>query len=241
MNVGSIAMTGPAGGARGGADSTDARAPALSSVRTLRQAAVLFFHHGSPRLLAVHLLVLVALRLAHGGFGLGDLLAMLGVAIYWPLQEWVMHIHVLHMQPFVWRGRRIDTLMARVHRAHHREPWNLDFVFLPVKVLVALIPVNVLVWWLAMPGLGVALTGMMAMVAAALVYEWVHYLTHTPYRPRSGYYRAIWRGHRLHHFKNERYWHGFTVPLVDTLLGTAPDPRTVETSQSCRDLERRGE
>ena len=45
-------------------------------------------------------------------------------------------------------------------------------------------PVVVAVWWVALPT-GPALTGMASMAAAALVYEWVHYLTHTPYRPRS--------------------------------------------------------
>lgn len=228
-------MTGPAGGA----PTHRRRAPELSSVKTLPQAAALFFHHGSPRLLALHLLALLALRLAHGGFGVGDLLVGLGVAIYWPLQEWVLHIYVLHMRPFRFRGRRVDPLMARIHRAHHREPWNLEFVFLPVKVVLPLIPLNALLWWLTMPDLGVALSGMTAMAAAALGYEWVHYLTHTPYRPRSRYYRSIWRGHRLHHFKNERFWHGFTMPLVDTLLGTNPDPRTVELSATCRDLDGR--
>src|SRR5690606_6919704 len=77
MDAGSIAMTGPAGGA----PTHRRRAPELSSVKTLPQAAALFFHHGSPRLLALHLLALLALRLAHGGFGVGDLLVGLGVAI----------------------------------------------------------------------------------------------------------------------------------------------------------------
>lgn len=215
------------------------RRPELGSVESLPQAAALFFRHDSPRLLVVHLGVLLAVRLVHGGLGPGDLLAVVAVAIYWPLQEWVLHIHLLHMRPFHLRGRRVDPFMARIHRAHHREPWNLDFVFLPVKVLLPLIPLNALLWWLAVPSTGPALTGMTAMAAAALLYEWVHYLTHTPYRPRSRYYRSIWRGHRLHHFKNERYWHAFTVPLVDTLLGTNPDPRTVEQSATCRDLDGR--
>jgi hypothetical protein len=125
-----------------------------------------------------------------------------------------------------------------MHRAHHREPWNLDYVFLPTKVLVPLVPLNVLVWWAIMPTLALALTGMAALGAAALVYEWVHYLTHTGYRPRSRYYRRIWRGHRLHHFKNEAFWHAFTVPLVDDLMGSGPDPTEVELSATCRTLGR---
>ena len=35
------------------------------------------------------------------------------------------------------------------------------------------------------------------------VYEWIHFLIHTAYRPRTSVYKAIWRNHRLHHFKNE--------------------------------------
>ncbi len=56
-----------------------------------------------------------------------------------------------------------------------------------------------------------------ALVTAALVdyvlifgYEWTHFLIHTAYRPSSRFYRAAWRSHRLHHFKNERFWHGVT-------------------------------
>jgi hypothetical protein len=208
------------------------------SIRTLRQAALVFFGFPSPRLLAANLLVLLALRVAWGGWSIWDLAVALAVALYWPLQEWVLHIHLLHMKPFSWRGRTIDPMMARTHRAHHREPWRLELVFLPVKVLVPLIPLNVILWLFIMPSPGLGLTGMTGMAAAALLYEWVHYLTHTHYRPRGAYYRKIWRGHRLHHFKNEHYWHGFTVPLVDRLLGTDPDPDTVELSPTCRTLGR---
>jgi sterol desaturase/sphingolipid hydroxylase (fatty acid hydroxylase superfamily) len=51
-------------------------------------------------------------------------------------------------------------------------------------------------------------------VSLGLVYEWVHYLVHTDYRPRTAPYRAIWRHHRLHHYKNEHYW--FTVTTTNT-------------------------
>lgn len=224
----------------GGSPERSPRSSVPPSVRTLRQAARLFFEHASPRLLGLHLLVLLAARLAHGEFGVIDGLIVLGVAIYWPLQEWVLHVHLLHMEPRTIGRHRIDPLAARVHRAHHRDPWNLAFVFLPVKVLLALMPVNAVVWLVLTSSFGSALTGMTAMAAAALLYEWVHYLTHTPYRPRSRYYRSIWRGHRLHHFKNERYWHAFTVPAVDTVMGTNPDPRSVPLSPTCRDLDGRG-
>ena len=54
----------------------------------------------------------------------------------------------------------------------------------------------------------------------ALAYEWTHYLTHTSYVPRGRYYARICRAHRLHHFKDEGFWYGFTLPFVDALLRT---------------------
>ena len=68
------------------------------------------------------------------------------------------------------------------------------------------------------------------------VYEWCHFLIHTPYRPQGRYYRAIWRGHRLHHFKNEHYWFGVTSTVADHLLGTAPNQAEVARSGTARTL-----
>jgi hypothetical protein len=68
-------------------------------------------------------------------------------------------------------------------------------------------------------------------------YEWVHYLVHSDYRPRTRAFRAVWRNHRLHHYKNEHYW--FTVTTAgtaDRLFGTYPDTASVQTSKTVRDL-----
>jgi sterol desaturase/sphingolipid hydroxylase (fatty acid hydroxylase superfamily) len=68
-------------------------------------------------------------------------------------------------------------------------------------------------------------------------YEWVHYLVHSDYRPRSAWFRSVWRNHRLHHYKNEHYW--FTVTsagTADRLFGTYPDPASVQTSPTVRAL-----
>ena len=65
-------------------------------------------------------------------------------------------------------------------------------------------------------------------------YEWIHFLIHTSYVPRSRWYKRVWRNHRLHHFKNERYWHGITNTISDTVLGTNPDQREIERSPTAR-------
>jgi sterol desaturase/sphingolipid hydroxylase (fatty acid hydroxylase superfamily) len=68
------------------------------------------------------------------------------------------------------------------------------------------------------------------------LYEWPHFLIHTPYRPHGRYYKSIWRGHRLHHYKNERYWFGVTSTVADLALRTAPDQTTVPKSGTARSL-----
>ena len=72
-------------------------------------------------------------------------------------------------------------------------------------------------------------------------YEWTHYLIHSDHRPRTRAYRAVWRNHRLHHYKNEHYW--FTVTTAgtaDRLFGTYPDPETVPTSPTAKNLHGAG-
>ena len=69
-----------------------------------------------------------------------------------------------------------------------------------------------------------------------LRYQWSHFLIHTPYLPRTSWYRRIWRNHRLHHFKHEGYWLGVSSNLGDRALGTNPDQRTVPKSPTARTL-----
>lgn len=165
---------------------------------------------------------------------LGDSAIVAGVAVWWPIQEWVAHRYVLHAEPRTVAGRTIDPTVARLHRQHHLDPWKN--VGLPLSFLIPAVPVHAGVWLLLARNPRRALTGMAAFSAATLVYEWTHFLTHTAYRPKRSWFRRLQRRHRLHHFKHEQHWFGFTVPFVDDLLRTAPDPRTLETSPTVRTL-----
>ena len=85
--------------------------------------------------------------------------------------------------------------------------------------------------WLATPTTTSMLTLLVSVYGIKLGYEWTHYLVHSDYRPRSRWFRSVWRNHRLHHYKNEHYW--FTVTTAgtaDRLFGTYPDPASVKTS-----------
>jgi len=85
--------------------------------------------------------------------------------------------------------------------------------------------------------LGALVSAVLAGYALVGVYEWTHYLIHTAYVPRSRAYRAVWRNHRLHHFKNENYWHGITNTFADRALGALPDQRGVPRSRTARTLD----
>ena len=114
-------------------------------------------------------------------------------------------------------------MTSRSHRMHHEDPHHLDMILLgPLEAtaLLVLVPIVASVFFLLPLGLHATMTAWVMGYALVGIYEWTHFLIHTAHRPRSRYYRSIWRGHRLHHFKNERYWHGITNTVSDRVLGT---------------------
>jgi sterol desaturase/sphingolipid hydroxylase (fatty acid hydroxylase superfamily) len=136
-------------------------------------------------------------------------------------------------------------LTAREHRAHHEAPAVLSGVLLPVYgVVVFLVEIALVNWGLSYAIALVldgsreayAVTAILVSFAILAAYEWTHFLIHAPYRPRRRYFKAIWRNHRLHHFKNERYWFGVTSTIGDRVIGTSPDGRSVPRSPTARKL-----
>ena len=108
--------------------------------------------------------------------------------------------------------------------------------FIPMPTLLGLLLGGGLVLGFAFRSAERSLTAGVIALCLVLVYEWTHFLIHSPYRPQSTVYRYIWRAHRLHHFKNENYWFGVTVHLADHVLGTFPDKSEVPTSPTCRNM-----
>ena len=213
----------------------------------MRGAWADFLRRPSPWVILAGVVAAAALRVALGQPGWADLVAVVAMLIVYPFGEWAIHVYLLHMKPFTFRGRQVLTLAARAHRAHHRQPNDLDQILLYPWQAAALLLLAVpevlalggLIAWLVTgavpwPALG---SGLVTGCVLVLSYEWTHFLIHTAYRPRTAVYRSIWRNHRLHHFKNEHYWHGVTQNLSDRVLGTNPDQRDVERSKTARTLD----
>ena len=150
-----------------------------------------------------------------------------------------MHRLLLHLPPVAIGGRKVEFEFARKHRLHHEDPTRVDLIFLPLSaVLSALIVLLALSWWIGHGDAAYVALFMATASFSTLVYEWTHYLTHSPYKPRSRYFRTIWKQHRWHHYKNEHYWFSFTMPWLDSWLGTGPDVQLVNASGTARHLDR---
>ena len=206
----------------------------------LRGAARDFWRHPSPWIIGSLLVAATAGRLVAAGWSAADALVA-GIALAaFPFFEWIVHVCVLH-----WRPRRLgpvtlDPLLARKHRLHHADPRDVPLIFIPWQALAQIVPVYVALGLFAFPRIATGLTFLMMAGALGISYEWTHYLVHTDYRPRTRVFRAIWRHHRLHHYKNEHYWFGVaTAGVSDRVLGTAPDPARVATSPTVRALHAR--
>ena len=204
-----------------------------------------FFRRRTPPLLALAIICAIVLRVALGSWDWRDLVVAGGVLAFTPLAEWAIHVYLLHARPITIAGHRHDLLAAREHRAHHAAPAELGGVLVPLYAMFIFLPlIAVTVWALSFPihlvlggdRIAHAATGLLVSYLVLSAYEWCHFLIHTPYRPRGRYYRSIWRGHRLHHYKNEHYWFGVTSTVGDHLLRTAPDQSDVPKSNTARTL-----
>jgi hypothetical protein len=205
-----------------------------------------FRRHRSPWCIAAAITAALTLRVIAGDLGVYDVAAVAGMLAIYPFSEWAIHVYFLHLRPFTVAGRRVEVPTARSHRKHHERPADLDMILLgpleAIGLIFVIVPIVVGVGFSAarligtdVP-LGAALTAMLAGYVLVGIYEWTHFLIHTAYRPRSRYYRSVWRSHRLHHFKNEHYWHGITTTVGDRVLGTFPDHRDVPRSPTARTL-----
>lgn len=206
-------------------------------INTLREALYIFVRHPSPLILISLILGFAGGRICMGeAVELAEVYGAVAIMLYWPFQEWWMHRVLLHLPPLRFGSFTHEMSFSRIHRLHHESPKDIPLSFLPVSaVLISLVAFCGL-FYLCTHSWAYVCTWMAVASVSTITYEWVHYLTHTDYRPRGRYYRAIWKLHRFHHYKNEKYWFSFTIPWIDQLFGTGPHPRDVPHSPTARDL-----
>ncbi len=207
--------------------------PVTRDLHTLPEAFAEFRAHRTPLLLAAQIGVLLVVRLAWPGWwtswSWADAVVVASLLAAQPFVEWLIHVFVLHCPA---NGSRRDKIAGYAHRRHHEDPRDLRWQFLhPVTVYGGSVLLGAIVLVFRTPS---AVTGVLVAAVMVLVYEWVHFLIHTDYVPRHGPYRRLHRAHRLHHFRNERYWLGVTRRGGDRVLRTNPRKEDVEVSPTAK-------
>jgi sterol desaturase/sphingolipid hydroxylase (fatty acid hydroxylase superfamily) len=126
-------------------------------------------------------------------------------------------------------------LQHRLHYDHHVEPNRLDLLFLPAWFLVPNLAVAAGLFALVF-GTQAAASALLGMMLAILHYEWVHYVAHIPYQPRTRLGRWIKQYHLRHHFISEKHWFGVSNPALDGVFGTLRGPDAAAKSTTTRHL-----
>jgi hypothetical protein len=192
-----------------------------------------FWRHGSNAALGAVILLAGLLDLA-GVWPVHPLLFILGAALFFG-SEYGFHRYAFHARP----ARQLPfilNLQHRLHYDHHTDPARLDLLFLPLWFVAPNFLVTGGLAWLVWPhpaSIGALLAGTSA---AILYYEWVHYVAHIPYRPRTAWGRYIKKYHLWHHFKNEFLWFGVTNPGFDFLLRSYQPVDEVAATGTTRDV-----
>ena len=213
----------------------DDRRPERRGV-TLADAFREFWRHPTPWLLSGAFLISLVARIAVGDWQWSDAVLPLTVLAVFPFVEWMIHVFILHWRPRRVAGVMVDSVLARKHREHHADPRITTLIFIPLQSLFGAFGAALVVAYLT-PRTGLGLTFLVTVFAIGVVYEWSHYLVHTDYKPKSWFYKRLYRNHRWHHFKNEHHWFAVTTPgIADRVLGTYPDPKSVPTSPTAKNL-----
>ena len=191
-----------------------------------------FLRHGSNGALV---LLIAALAAAFGAAHAvpSPLWVAIGALVFFG-SEYTTHRFLLHAKPqshpFVLR------LQHRLHYDHHVRPNELGLLFLPLWFAIPVTLLTAAIYWAATRDL--VLTGalLLGSLLGLLYYEWVHYVAHIPFAPRTPLGRYMKKYHLWHHYKNEGLWFGVTNPSMDFAGRTYRRVDDVERSASTRVL-----
>ncbi|HTJ26882.1 MAG TPA: sterol desaturase family protein [Candidatus Limnocylindria bacterium] len=188
-----------------------------------------FVRHGSNAVLLV-LAGILAVLFGGGALAFVPLAVVVGALVFF-VSEYTTHRFLLHARPV--RQPFVLGLQHRLHYDHHRDPSDLRLLFLPLWFAVPVVVLYLAVAYAITRAPGTSASALFGAVVALLYYEWVHYVAHVPFVPRTRFGRWIKKYHLLHHFKNERLWFGVTNPSMDVLGGTYrrsdQAPRSIST------------
>jgi 4-hydroxysphinganine ceramide fatty acyl 2-hydroxylase len=194
-----------------------------------------FWRHGSNTVLAAAALALTVLFATHAlAFAPASLIAVALGALVFFVSEYTTHRFMLHAPPQ--KNAFVLKLQHRLHYDHHIEPARLDLLFLPLWFAIPVAALTFGIYLALTRDLSTSCALLLGSLLGLLWYEWVHYVAHIPFVPKTPFGRWIKKYHLWHHFKNERMWFGVTNPSMDLVGRTYARVTEVERSGNTRIL-----
>ena len=136
-------------------------------------------------MIAATLIAAFVARGVVGDWQLTDAVVPVVMIAAFPFLEWVIHVCILHWRPRRIGGLKVDPLLARKHREHHVDPRDVPLIFIPWQSLLWVLPLAIAIALLAFPRIGLGLTFLAFLTVLGLAYEWMHYLIHSDYKPKT--------------------------------------------------------
>jgi sterol desaturase/sphingolipid hydroxylase (fatty acid hydroxylase superfamily) len=166
------------------------------------------------------------------------LLAFAVSLVLFTFGEYMTHRFIFHMKPP--KSAFLLKLIKRIHYDHHVYPNDLKLLFLPLWYSIPNMLIISSVFYLITRSLPLTVAFAVGLMCTLMVYEWKHYIAHRPIKPKTKFGKWLKKTHILHHFKNENYWYGVSNPVFDIVFGTSKDEKDVPTSETAKNLEKKG-
>ncbi|HTX57435.1 MAG TPA: sterol desaturase family protein [Candidatus Acidoferrales bacterium] len=193
-----------------------------------------FLRHGSNAVLAFAVVAAIVV-FTTGAIVFSPVAALAGAAVFF-VTEYTTHRFFFHAQPS--KTPWLLKLQHRLHYDHHIDPPKLELLFLPLWFVIPTALLYYGIYAAITRNAATALSLTFGSICALLYYEWVHYVAHIPFTPKTALGRYVKKYHLWHHFKNERFWYGVTNPSMDFAGGTYRDVDAVERSTTVREIWR---
>ena len=193
-----------------------------------------FFRHGSNTVIAAAIVAAV-IAFVWGAMAFSLTGALIGAAVFF-VTEYTTHRFCFHAQPskIAW----VLKLQHRLHYDHHIDPPKLELLFLPLWFVIPTVVIYFGFYAAVTRNPALAFSLSFGSLCALCYYEWVHYVAHIPFTPKTPFGRYIKKYHLWHHFKNEHFWYGVTNPSMDVVGATYRDVDAVERSTTVREIWR---
>jgi hypothetical protein len=191
-----------------------------------------FLRHGSNAGL-IFTAAAIAVAAAFGRLQPSFLWILAGGFLFY-FSEYGTHRFLFHAPPS--RFPFILRLQHRLHYDHHVDPHRLDLLFLPLWYVLPNFVLVALIGWALLGDWNIVMSLVLGAMLALLHYEWVHYIAHIPYKPRTSIGRWMKKYHLWHHYKNEHFWFGVSNPAMDFVYRTYRSPDKAARSTTVRVL-----